>query len=176
MRSTITFVPTAPNKTFPVSTQCWSQAWEQEPPLGAHLATSRRGYTHHGIYIGLGKVMHYAGLSESWRAGPVEEVTLLQFASGHPVEIVDHPESIYSAQEIVRRARRRAGEHDYRLLTNNCEHFCNWCVSGLSRSAQIERASALPALALDVVISIVNRLPRILGRSKQLSPQAICAG
>jgi hypothetical protein len=25
---------------------------EQEPPLGSHMVTPRRGYLHHGIYVG----------------------------------------------------------------------------------------------------------------------------
>lgn len=32
----------------------------------------------------------------------------------------------------------RLGEHRYRLLTNNCEHFCEWCVNGAHRSYQVE--------------------------------------
>ena len=31
----------------------------EEPPLGAHLVTRRVGFTHHGIYAGDGKVIHY---------------------------------------------------------------------------------------------------------------------
>jgi hypothetical protein len=117
---------------------------EQEPPLGAHLTASRRGYTHHGIYVCHGRVVHYAGLSGFSQCGPVEEVSLSRFAVDQPVCIIDHPESKYSADEIVRRARSRIGENDYRLLTNNCEHFCNWCVSGVSRSAQVERRLRRP--------------------------------
>ncbi|EFL5564207.1 hydrolase, partial [Escherichia coli] len=30
--------------------------------LGAHLSSDRPGYTHHGIYVGNGKVIHYSGL------------------------------------------------------------------------------------------------------------------
>ena len=33
-------------------------------PLGAHIVTPRRWYTHHGIYVGAGQVVHYAGLSD----------------------------------------------------------------------------------------------------------------
>jgi hypothetical protein len=117
---------------------------EQEPPLGAHLATSRRGYHHHGVYVGGGRVVHYSGLSGFWQCGPVEEVSLSRFVSGRPVRIVDHIEARYSPEEIVRRARSRLGESDYRLLTNNCEHFCNWCLSGVSRSDQVERRLQLP--------------------------------
>jgi hypothetical protein len=112
---------------------------ENEPVPGAHLTTSRRGYTHHGVYVGGGRVVHYSGLSGFWQCGPVEEVSLSRFAAGHEVRILDRPSSRYSPQEIVRRARSRLGENDYRLLTNNCEHFCNWCCSGVSHSAQVER-------------------------------------
>jgi hypothetical protein len=117
---------------------------DQEPHLGAHLTTSRRGYSHHGVYAGRGRVVHYSGLSGFWQCGPVEEVSLSRFAAGRPVRIVAHPESQYSPEDIVRRARSRLGENDYRLLTNNCEHFCNWCLSGVSRSAQVERRLQLP--------------------------------
>ncbi len=153
------------NKRDAAANQRWPAGLQEEPPLGAHLVTSRFGYTHHGIYIGSGKVVHYAGLSRSWHSGPVEEVTLARFAFGHPVRIVDHPESIYSAEEIVHRARSRVGEHAYRLLTNNCEHFCNWCVSGLSRSVQIERPSGLAALTVCLAARLVARMPRMRQRA-----------
>jgi hypothetical protein len=122
-----------------------SSGLEREPPLGAHLTTSRRGYDHHGVYVGRGRVVHYSGLSGFWQCGPVEEVPLSRFVNGHPVRLVDHVESRYSPDEIVRRARSRLGENDYRLLTNNCEHFCNWCLSGVSRSAQVEKRLRLPS-------------------------------
>jgi hypothetical protein len=117
----------------------WPSGLAEEPAVGAHLTTPRSGYTHHGIYVGHGRVVHYAGFSSSWRAGPVEEVSVIEFAFGQPVSIVVHPEARYSAQQIVQRARARLGECGFRLLSNNCEHFCNWCISGISRSAQVER-------------------------------------
>jgi hypothetical protein len=122
----------------------WPSGLKREPPLGAHLATSRRGYSHHGVYVGHGWVVHYSGLSEFWQCGPVEEVSLARFANGHPVRIVHHAQSPYLAEEIVGRARSRLGENDYRLLTNNCEHFCNWCVSGINISTQVARPLRLP--------------------------------
>jgi hypothetical protein len=122
----------------------WPSGLEREPPLGAHLTTSRRGYTHHGMYVGRGRVVHYSGLSGFWQCRPVEEVSLTRFVARHSVQVVDHDRSAHSPQEIVRRARSRIGENDYRLLTNNCEHFCNWCLYGVSRSAQVERRWQLP--------------------------------
>jgi hypothetical protein len=129
---------------------------EHEPALGAHLITSRRGYHHHGLYIGHGRVVHYSGLSGFWQCGPVEEVSLSRFVNGRPVRIIDHFDSRYTPEEIVRRARSRLGEDDYRLLTNNCEHFCNWCVCGVSRSAQVERRLQLP---LQVLCALFQALP-----------------
>ncbi|MEX3916392.1 lecithin retinol acyltransferase family protein [Paraburkholderia sp. BR10872] len=35
--------------------------------VGTHLATKRASYRHHGIYIGNGRVIHYAGLSRCLR-------------------------------------------------------------------------------------------------------------
>ena len=120
----------------------------QEPPLGAHLTTLRRGYTHHGIYVGDGCVVHYSGLSGFWQCGPVEAVSLSRFALGRPVQVKNQERASYSPEDIVRRGRSRIGENDYRLFTNNCEHFCNWCVFGVSRSAQAERRWLLPFRAL----------------------------
>jgi HRAS-like suppressor 3 len=121
----------------------------REPARGAHLSTMRHGYSHHGVYIGEGRVVHYAGLSGGlWQCGPVEEVSLLQFGRGNAVRTVEHITTAYSSEEIVRRARSRLGENDYRLLTNNCEHFCNWRVNGVSRSAQVQQPLRLPLRAL----------------------------
>jgi hypothetical protein len=38
----------------------------------------------------------------------------------------------------VHRARARLGEDRYNVLTNNCEHFCEWCVRGEPRSDQVD--------------------------------------
>lgn len=112
---------------------------EAQWPLGAHLVTPRWGYTHHGIYVGNGRVVHYGGWSRALLGGPVEEVSLAQFAGGREVTVRTDLAARYPRAEIVDRARSRLGEDRYRLASNNCEHFCAWCVSGESRSAQIER-------------------------------------
>lgn len=126
---------------------CRGKAEVSEPPLGAHLITPRRGYTHHGIYVGNGTVLHYAGLSRSFRRGPVEQVPLVEFAHGRPVQIECRSEQGLEAREIVARARSRLGESRYRLLTNNCEHFSEWSRFGVSRSRQVERWFGWPLAA-----------------------------
>jgi hypothetical protein len=111
-------------------------------PVGAHLVTPRRGYTHHGIYVGGGRVVHYAGLSRSLWRGPVEEISLEEFADGQPVRVLAEARGPFSPLEVVARARSRLGENLYRLISNNCEHFCEWCLSGQARSRQVERMVA----------------------------------
>ena len=108
-------------------------------PIGAHLITRRRGYTHHGIHVGGNKVVHYAGLSRSFLRGPVEEVSLARFAGGREVFVRPRAAGKFRPDEVVARARSRLGEDRYRLTTNNCEHFCEWCLSGKSRSEQVEQ-------------------------------------
>jgi hypothetical protein len=41
------------------------RTWSLKP--GAELIVDRLGYRHHGIYIGAGLVIHYAGRVNSWR-------------------------------------------------------------------------------------------------------------
>jgi hypothetical protein len=106
---------------------------------GTHLVTLRRGYAHHGIYVGNGRVVHYSGLSRSLRRGPVEEVSLEHFAAGRTVLIKPTANARFDGTEVVARARSRLGEDRYRIASNNCEHFCAWCVYGEPRSEQVER-------------------------------------
>ena len=113
-------------------------ATDEEPLAGAHIISPRRGYLHHGIYVGDARVVHYAGWSYGFSHGPVEEVSLAQFARGRGIWTRWRPPA-FDRAEIVRRARSRVGEDRYRILQNNCEHFCEWCVHGESRSYQVER-------------------------------------
>src|SRR5258706_14870210 len=89
----------------------------QEPPLGSHLVTPRRGYLHHGIYVGSGKVVHYAGLGNGLRRGPVEEVSLARFARGQSVWVRSSSALGFDCGEVIRRAFSRVGEDCYRLFT-----------------------------------------------------------
>ena len=103
-------------------------------PLGTHLTSPRRGYVHHGIYVGDGRVIHYAGFHRAFRRGPVEEIPLEQFGRGRSVRALPASAAQFGGSEAVARARTRLGEDRYRVWTNNCEHFVHWCLSGTSRS------------------------------------------
>jgi hypothetical protein len=122
-----------------------------EPPPGAHLVTQRAFYSHHGIYVGNGHVVHYAGFAHGRRRGPVEDVSLEGFAGGRGVRILDDPRR-FDPCEVVARARSRLGESSYRILTNNCEHFVSWALRGEYVSSQVEHLLRLPRR--------IARLPR----------------
>ena len=134
---------------------------DQEPPLGAHLVSPRRHYQHHGIYVGHGRVIHYAGLSRSIRRGAIEEVGLERFAHGQGLWWQAHADTPFAATTIVQRARSRLGENRYRLLTNNCEHLCHWCLYGVACSTQIEHWRATPALALTLLRTLARSVRSI---------------
>ena len=143
MREPIATAHTDPKKSRPVAS-----AESLEP--GTDLVSPRLGYTHHGIYVGHGKVVQYGGLVWGLRRGPVEEVSLEEFANGRPLWIRCAREPRFDADEVVRRARSRVGEDRYDLLTNNCEHFCEWCLRAEQRSYQVDEWLARSNRALQI--------------------------
>jgi Lecithin retinol acyltransferase len=49
------------------------------------------------------------------------------------------------------------GENRYRVLRNNCEHFCEWFLRGESRGYQVERfLSSRPALTMSWSIGVAT--------------------
>jgi hypothetical protein len=130
----------------------------QQFPSGSHIVTPRRGFLHHGIYVGEGKVVHYAGSTHGFIAGPIEEIPLDRFTCGRAVWADCEAPANFSGDEVIRRARSRVGENRYRLISNNCEHFCEWCLRGVHRSYQIEALLSLPVRALESIPGLKNKL------------------
>jgi len=146
----------------------------EEPALGAHLVTPRLAFAHHGIYVGGGHIVHYGALARQFRRAAVEEVSLALFAHGHAVFVRPHAAPRFDCHEVIRRARSRLGENRYGLLRNNCEHFCEWCVQGVSRSLQVERALTFPHAVRRTIRAILALLhlnsTRAFGDSSGRSP------
>lgn len=122
-------------------------------PIGSHLVSPRKFYAHHGIYLGRGDVAHYSGFSSSLKPGLIEVTDLESFANGKPVWLI-RESCEYSNDEIVSRARSRMGESQYRILSNNCEHFCNWCISGRSCSVQVKAFLHCPRYLLSFISAL----------------------
>jgi hypothetical protein len=131
------------------------------------------GYTHHGIYIGDGRVVHYGALKYNLIRRPVEETTLAEFAEGRPVYVVTHCESGFDAAETIRRARSRLGEKQYRLLSNNCEHFVEWCRHDAHRSFQVETALQFPRWFGERILAAMLRFARRSLRARASVPAPI---
>lgn len=129
-------------------------------PVGAHVASPRRGYVHHGIYAGGGRVIHYAGFSLAYRRGPVEEVALDRFTRGRGLQVRVHVAPRYDGATAVARARTRLGENRYRLWSNNCEHFVEWCIAGTPRSAQVDAWRLRVRQSWGTLIAPLTRLAR----------------
>ena len=116
-------------------------------PLGAHLIVKHFGYSHHGIYAGKGRVIHYSGLAHLFKKRPIEITSLAQFARGKPILIQSYHQPKYIGRIVVRRMRSRMHENNYHMIINNCEHLCSWAITGVESSSQ--------------VITMMNRLTTI---------------
>ncbi|NEQ45342.1 MAG: hypothetical protein F6K00_18120 [Leptolyngbya sp. SIOISBB] len=90
-------------------------------------------YEHHGIDCGDEAIIHY------YKGGDVPTVTSTPrelFARGGRI-FVKSRSLAFLPPIVVQRAKSRLGEQRYDLLTNNCEHFANWCKTGRSDSEQL---------------------------------------
>ncbi len=113
---------------------------------GQHLYIKKAGgsYTHHGLGLGNGRVIHYSGLANDFlTAGVVEEIELEAFAKNDEILIKPHPKQKYTADEAILRACLRLGEAQYHVLHNNCEHFVEWCLSGKHFSYQSRKGKLI---------------------------------
>jgi Lecithin retinol acyltransferase len=133
----------------------WTLREGEELPLAAHLVTPRRGYIHHGLYVGHGRVIHYPGLVGGVRRRAVEEVSLREFARGRPIAVRADANPRFDREDVVLRARSRLGENRYHIIRNNCEHFCEWCLSGVSRSRQLESLLGLLGATTIAIMHLV---------------------
>jgi hypothetical protein len=140
---------------------------QQEWPLGTHLVTPRFGYRHHGIYIGNGEVLHYAGLSEWWHIGPVEKISLDHFSSRHAVWVKEHPKAKYKGAAVVARAYSRLGERNYSLFNNNCEHLCTWSIDDVSHSEQVAELLLRPTLLLTTLSGLISKATEKMQRKTE---------
>lgn len=116
-------------------------------PLGSHLKVSGGAYSHHGVYIGDHRVVHYTGEVGRKRHARVQVDALSTFARGGTVQVVRYARRL-SGRAAVERALSRVGESSYDLVFNNCEHFARWCCTGDHASEQVRTAASTTAGAV----------------------------
>lgn len=131
---------------------------------GDVIGVSRGAYEHYGIYVGKGRVIHYAGETADFNGriciheAPFKEFLkdsseyfVISFEGRYPVKLHFSTNFIasgyldscnvkakYSPEETIKRAYSRLGECKYSLTKNNCEHFAIWCKTGSAQSSQVK--------------------------------------
>lgn len=112
-----------------------------------HLFIDCPGYSHHGLYAGDDRVIHFESTPARKFLGTLKgdepaicEVSLAEFSGGKQIHVRDYDEDVFSPKETIERALSRLGEKGYLLHENNCEHFVVWCKTGESSSTQVDSA------------------------------------
>lgn len=105
--------------------------------IGNHLIVNHFGYSHHGIYAGKGRVIHYSGFAHLFKKHPIEITSIQQFARGKKISVRYYNQPKYIGRLVVKRMRTRMHENNYHLVINNCEHLCSWAITGVESSPQV---------------------------------------
>ena len=98
-------------------------------------------YKHYGVYAGGGKIIHFAPLAGNEinaENAVVHETELNNFLKGGMPETDRKSRAQFSPPEIVNRARSQIGNKGYNLVFYNCEHFAQWCKTGVFESNQVK--------------------------------------
>ncbi len=133
---------------------------------GDHIYVKRKGrfYTHHGIYIGDGKVIHFAGSIREKINPVVHETDLSRFLKDGILRRRDYKQGL-PASKTIRIAREQLSDRSYSMIWNNCEHFATYCATGKKKSQQVKRIlSGLGTVAVGVVLFVLSRAVSSLGR------------
>ena len=109
---------------------------------GDHIRVRRCGglYSHHGIDLGDGTVMHFSGEPLRQQDASICRVSLEDFLHGDELLVVGYGEEARSPEDVVAEALSHEGESGYDVCLNNCEHFATFCKTGLHKSRQVKRA------------------------------------
>eukprot|EP00386_Alphamonas_edax_P001208 GDKI01003513.1.p1 GENE.GDKI01003513.1~~GDKI01003513.1.p1 ORF type:complete len:235 (+),score=71.77 GDKI01003513.1:104-706(+) len=109
--------------------------------------------SHHGIYCGNGRVIHFSGnegrgvggLSAGLSKGAasdarIKSISIVDFMRfGSKLSVVTH-RNADPPEVTIQRAEESFADQDYpeyHLLQNNCEHFATWCKTGSKKSSQV---------------------------------------
>ena len=109
---------------------------------GEHIKVRRFGgcYSHHGIDMGDGTVIHFCGEPLHMEGARVCRVPMEAFLQGGARLTVPYDDPGVDPERVAAEAEGLVGMEGYDLLRNNCEHFVHFFATGLRRSIQVERA------------------------------------
>jgi hypothetical protein len=142
-----------------------------EPVRGDYIRIKRKGgYSHDGIYIGNGEVIHFSDAEgfKTWKA-VVRRDRLKDFGDPEEIEVIKSvPGSELPRETTVLVAIKLLGSKGYHLTRNNCEHLATFCKTGRHESIRVE-ALHLAVKLLHVgagKLRVTRRLDRYLAKKK----------
>jgi hypothetical protein len=113
---------------------------------GDHVYVWRRGYSHHGVEVDGGQVIHFSGTPGNRRGARIRRTTMEEFTGPRGKLRYRRYGQQLPPDLAVERAESKVGQSGYSLFSNNCEHFATWCVHDRTASAQVNGASATGAI------------------------------
>jgi hypothetical protein len=119
---------------------------------GDHVFVKRRGYTHHGVEVDDGAIIHFSGTPGNKRGALIRLTTVEDFTGPRGKLRYRRYGQQLPADLAVERAQSKLGQSGYNLFRNNCEHFATWCVHDRTSSAQVNGASATGAVVSTTAI------------------------
>ncbi len=133
--------------------------------LGTHIRTPGTMYDHHMLVIRVIHphkktvlVIHYATLGGemSGKLGLDNQIIEEEKTITDKIEVAVYKDGvvIYTPEEAIARARSRKGEAKYKLLSNNCESFVNWALTGEDVTDQGDAAPKKIALGAAIGVGV----------------------
>ncbi len=121
--------------------------WKPSNPVpGDQIRVKRTIYYHHGIYVGDGLVIHFAGDDKKTETSPeqayIHQSTIEEFLCGGELEVriydKEERKDLRSKNEIIALAKSELGNRGYDFLKNNCEDFSNRCAFKSKHPTQVD--------------------------------------
>lgn len=124
---------------------------------GDHIKVRRRSglYSHHGIDMGDGTVIHFSGEPFSRNKASICRVTLAEFLVGGRMVVVRYRGTQLAPDVVAAAAEAALARQKYCLWRNNCEHFATWCKTGQRRSRQVRRALRIAAGSAGAAVAVL---------------------
>lgn len=145
---------------------------------GDHLVAKKKiplpmfvtGFYHHAIYAGGKSILHFTGESPS--KATVRLTKLDEFLTNASRVYVIRHKWKFSTNTILRRGFSMLGDGGYSLLNWNCEHYVNYCITGIKRCYQVRKQLLTNFwqtqfnLALLCISGIVLTIKRVIVNSR----------
>jgi len=96
-------------------------------------------YRHYGIQINDKEIIHfYCPSILKLKMGRVEKISIEKFTGSDGILEYENNSVDLSRNEIIKRAEKYLNTDfgGYKITSNNCEHFSNWCLTGEKKTKQ----------------------------------------